>query len=215
MKNQLVILVIILILVCLYLFNSNKYESFDDFNPNLVGYEEGLPIEQKTLDYSTIKRPSWNQKEFNANNWHLRLPDLVRQRYSYNDKCYGSCGNNKIHNYANLKELPLELRNRYYATVPIELSEMSLEYYPDFSNKKYEGHEYAFTPCHVCRNKGIPTFVDTSRKCNGTKCHNNCHCFGYDRPISGYDYSQMENVTMNAGPGTSDRYHSKERYSRY
>lgn len=215
MKNlSFVLIIIILLFVVIAFFNYRKYESFNDFNPNLVGYEEGLPIQQKTLDYQTIKRPSYNLKEFNANNWHLRLPDLVAQRYSYNDKCYGQCGDKKIHDYANLKELPLNLRNFYYATVPLEFAATSSEYYPDYSNKKYEGHEYLSTACQQCRNKGNPTFVDASLtdiKYSGK----DCQCFGYNKPISGYDYSQVENVTTNTGPGTSDNYHSKEKYSRY
>ena len=204
--NLLLILILLVFTVSiLYFITLNNVENFNDSNPNLMGYEEGLPPEYRNIDYKMIRRPSWNKKEFDANNWHLRFPDLVSQRYSYNDKPCKKCMDRTTYNYAKLKELPLDLTHWYYATMPFELAATSLEYYPDVSNRQYEKtpgplnkccHQYmdkgpTYTACSTCRNVGTPTIVDNSLKCR-SQCQK-------DRPIFGFDYFNENNIATNAG----------------
>lgn len=201
MKQSILIFVIIII-IALFIINRGNFEYFGDTNPNMTGYEEGMPAEYRFIDYQTIKRPSWNKKEFEANNWHLRLPDLVSQRYSYNDQPCKKCFDRTTYNYAKLKELPLDLRNFYYATMPFELAQTSLEYYPDVSNRRYETQKGpnskccrpgtdkgpTYTSCSSCRNAGPQTVVDISKKAS-------CK----EKLILGYDYINANDAAVNAG----------------
>lgn len=187
----------ILVIVLIIKYYTDTHEGFSDYNPNLVGYEEGLPKEYRFLDYPKNKIGLQNMKHHAGNNWHLRFPYMVPQRYAYDD-LKNDCPCTTIQDFAILKQLPQEVRNRYYATVPWQMSKTSPEYYPDMTNKKYN--------CHACKQKftyntsGIPFLTDTK----------------YDilmnrKPIHGYDYANMYDSTINAGEGTSDHYYLIDR----
>ena len=202
--KQLLFILVIIIIIALFIMNFNNFEYFDDTNPNMMGYEEGFPKEYRFIDYQTIKRPTWNKKEFDANNWHLRLPDLVSQRYSYNDKPCKKCFDRTVYNYAKLKELPLDLKNVYYATMPFELAQTSLEYYPDVSNRGYETQTGpsskccqpymdkgpTYNSCTTCRNVGNPTIIDISKNA----LHDDNFIYGYDNNNSHAAASSVGNA---------------------
>lgn len=122
-------LVIILIYSSLF---TNEKEGFDKegfdknrFNKNIWAYDENM----LDNEYKPAIRPPifpnkgiTNKKELNAVKFETRLPELIKQRYSYNDvrqvdeeKCYPSLNNN----YAVLKELPINnYQNNYHTTLP-------------------------------------------------------------------------------------------------
>jgi hypothetical protein len=132
------IIFILLTLAISYLLFKSKYEHFNNFeiwNNNLTQYDnlDNLSSINGKINYKQI--PMYNSKDYNATVWHLRFPNMVTHRYSYNDikttknddiKCeswdYGN-NNNNCHannctesncygdncyeqNYALLKDLP-------------------------------------------------------------------------------------------------------------
>ena len=99
------LIILIIVILLLFIWNQN-YERFEE---NIMGYEEGLPLEYRNID-RTIRTPMWNRRAFRGLNWDLRYPYTVRQKYSYVD--YPKCGCDKsFYGYAKLRELPLELQD--------------------------------------------------------------------------------------------------------
>lgn len=199
MNPIMISVLMISIIILINYFLSNNREGFSDYNPNLIGYEEGHPDEYRLLDYPKHKIGLQNMKEHIGNNWHLRFPYMVNQRYAYDD-LRNDCPCTSIFDFATLKQLPQEVRNRYYATVPWELSKKDLKYYPDMTNKKHKCHGYPQKRYPYYNSIGIPFLTDTK----------------YDilmnrKPIYGYDYENMYDTTMNAGDGTSDQYYYIDR----
>lgn len=193
-------MIVILIVLCLiFLLLNDTKEGFSDYNPYLVGYEEGLPKEYRFLDYPKKKINMQNMKAHIGNNWHLRFPYMVPQRYAYNDFPI-DCPCTSIFNFAELNKLPQEVKNRYYATVPWELSKYSKEYYPDMTNKKYQCSKCAKPRYPFYNSLGIPFLTDTKYNILMDR-----------KPIYGYDYDNMYDSTMNAGEGTSDQYYFIDR----
>lgn len=199
--DNIILIYILLILVALFVIYNLMFvkEGFSDYNPNLVGHEEGLPDEYRFLDYPKQKIKLQNMKAHAGNNWHLRFPYMIPQRYSYDDLPI-DCPCTSIFNFANIKELPQEVKNRYYAKVPWELSKKSPEYYPDMTNQKYK--------CQGCPKWNYP-FYDSLRRpyLTDTKYDILMH----RKPIYGYDYDNMHESTTNAGEGTSDHYYTIDR----
>jgi len=90
-----IIFCILALLILLFILN-NQTEGF-------------MPLEYRTI----CRKPNHltNIKELVANNWHLRFPYMVNQRYSYNDYLdYNPFPS--LHEYAQLKELPLGQRDK-------------------------------------------------------------------------------------------------------
>ena len=177
--------------------NYRNVERFEDYNKNMMGYEEGLPSEYRKIDYPNIKNPMWNRRDYHANNWHLRFPYMVNQRYSYNDNPTKCKKYPSFYDYANLEDLPLELKNLYYAN---ELTRMSLEYYPDVSNQKYKNNNGKAHHSYPPYMNDYPLLVEN----------------GYDvmtnrKKIVGFDYHKMNDITTNTGDGTTDDYYYMDR----
>ena len=107
-----ILIILLIILFTMVLLKSTSYEHFD-----MYGYEEGLPAEYRKIDYPKIAMPMWNMKDYKADQWKLRFPYMIKQRYAYKD-FPKDCDKDKIptiHHYANLIDLPLALDDKYYA----------------------------------------------------------------------------------------------------
>jgi hypothetical protein len=144
-------------IIIVYLFFYNKIERFDDYNKNLVGYDESMLPEYRQIDYPKTVRQMYNINDYKSNNWHLRFPYMINQRYSYNDKKEESFPT--IYDHAYLKELPLDLHNFYYSKIPLQDDKLLNEYQLDLTNQKYKGHEigyYSQTPFR----KNYPYLLD-------------------------------------------------------
>jgi len=108
-------------------------ENFGNQDKNIMGYEEGLPYEYRNIDYPKFKNQMWNTHEYKGNNWHLRFPYMINQRYSYNDNPTNCKTNPTIYNYAHLKELPLKFKNVF----TLERNH-KLDSYPLLIDTKYD-----------------------------------------------------------------------------
>lgn len=96
---------------------NHNYEYFDLVPPHNPYFQEY----RKVQNYMPNK-PSC--KAVRANMWETRLPSLVKQRYSYNDYHNTNIKSNYFTGYpanftdkAQLLDLPLDLKNRYKATI--------------------------------------------------------------------------------------------------
>jgi len=166
-------------------------------NPFLVGYDEDLQPIYRFIDYNT-NHPIFNYKDLNATRFETRSPGLIKHRYAYNDvpETTTQDKDTKLYNFSFLKQLPQEICNRHYATVTKELSDSDpLLYYPDITNKKYQcqGHEQKKYP--YANSRGDPVVVDV-----------NSDLFITKKPIKGYDYDRMFDITANSGDGTGEFY---------
>lgn len=198
------IILLILALATIYVLikTSRKTEGFEDYNKNLMGYEEGLPAEYRLIDYPKSKKDMWNKHAYEGNNWHLRFPYMINQRYSYDDSPNKCQVFPTIYNYAHLKELPLELKNFQYGTVPFNVAKNSaLEYYPDTTNKKYERKDKSLLLYPPYNRQDYPLLVDSRTKV----------ILPNKRMIVGFDYDNMNDSSFNAGKGTPDDYYYLDR----
>src|SRR5580700_5000715 len=112
---ELLIILIILILI-LFIWNQS-YESFEDFEGDILGAEGQVPPAYSDLNYKTINMPMQNYRDFAGLNWDYRFPYMVKQKYSYTDFPKCNC-DRAFHDYAVLKELPLELDPRLPPSIP-------------------------------------------------------------------------------------------------
>jgi hypothetical protein len=123
---------VLLVLVLINYFFLNTKEGFSDSNPYLVGYEEGLPDEYRFLDYPKYKVGLQNMRDHIGNNWHLRFPYMVQQRYSYDDKPI-DCQDTSLYGYGHLKYLPQPLKETY-----------TCKKYPKQSYPQFYGYTYPY-----------------------------------------------------------------------
>jgi hypothetical protein len=195
-RISLILIIIIIIVFILFISNYVFIERFEDENPNLVGYHEGLPPEYMKIDYGN-QEEIWRRKQLDSLKWETRFPYMVKQRYSYDDTPYKNKRFPSIYNqFAYLKELPLELKNRYYAELEKDIAMTSLEYYPDVSNQKYRGQGYASYSYPIYNECADPTLLVNPAY----------DIMTFREPIYGYDYDHMYDITATAGDGTSDFY---------
>lgn len=193
--NKIIIGALVIAFLCLFI---NRVERFEDQNINLMGHEEGMPNEYRKITYNTNKC-LWQHHKFKGEQWHTRFPYMVDQRYSYDDVPNGK-ENTSFYDYAHLKELPVEMHNVFYGKVPKEVSQASLEYYPDTSNQKYKNKpkiHYSYPPYNKY---GYPYITDTNYRILPLK-----------NDFVGFDYDKMNDSTTNAGEGTSDYYYFIDR----
>lgn len=140
MINPKILIIIVAILIAILLFQlyndpKNNVENYTDLKMeyeilnSLEAAEDGNFGEYRRLN-TIYPRGVWRHKELNANKWETRLPSLVKHRYSFND-----CPTNQklpgIKGAARLKELPLNLKNRWGSVLDGKIARTSLEYYPD------------------------------------------------------------------------------------
>jgi len=153
-----------------------------------LGYEEGLPKEYRRV--KRCYRPIKNTSTLDSMFFEKRFPDLAAARFSYNDKPT-PCGMPEyriedIRTYAHLKDLPQEVRNRYYATVIKKEADSNIYYQPDDTNLAYiDVHHY--DPCE-CNNYPNPQGILNTKD------------------IYGEDYFVAKDPVNNAGEGTKDNY---------
>ena len=95
---MLILLLLLIIIIIIILNNLNA--SAEYFNNT---------TQQKCncLKKSQIINKNFNRKAYVSNNWHLRFPYMVSQRYSYDDTPNGI--STMIHDYGILKELPVNI----------------------------------------------------------------------------------------------------------
>ena len=147
------ILLFIITILILILIKKNIIEGFEDYNPKLMGHEEGLPHEYRKLDYPKFKYPMWNTHEYMGNNWHLRFPYMVNQRYSYDDVPEKCKQYPTFYDYAILGELPLDFKD-YYSNMRCPKCKIQDDSMLD--NKKIYGFNYN-TMNDITTNTGDPT----------------------------------------------------------
>ena len=112
-----IIIIISLTILCAIYSYSNKLatfsmETFSNSSPYtntaLMGFNESSPpYNYKTVDYNLTK-PVSNIKELNSLKAETRHPELIKQRYTYND-IGGHQKDNRVYDYAYLHDLPLNL----------------------------------------------------------------------------------------------------------
>jgi hypothetical protein len=161
-----------------YLLQKN-IEGFDDYNPYMVGYEEGLPNEYRIIDYKTLEYLRRNNKQYIANNWHLRFPYMIPTRYAYDDKPDKLIDFHSDPTYARLKELPLEMDiDQNY--VPLQDNIIKFQK----SNEKM--------PCDLYN-----SYIESNRFLDSRQ---------RKREINGFDYNNSKRITFESGNGTSDSF---------
>lgn len=113
--------VIILILVTIaIMFNKNieKFGNPDIYHPHITGYEEGMPNEYIKIS-SIYPRGVWQHDKYRSLAWDTRFPNQINHRYAYEDEPGIKYDDSGLKEGARLKELPLDLTNRWYAEVDI------------------------------------------------------------------------------------------------
>lgn len=85
--------------------------------------------------------------------WERRFPYMVKARYSYNDGIINKSQFPDLVNYARLGDLPLDLTNIYYASIPFYLLNTNDAYQIDVTNKKYE------KPKMPCIKRILPPYI--------------------------------------------------------
>lgn len=185
--NICIITIVLMIIVILYIVTNKKLEGFSDYNPNMLGYEEGLPNEYRKIDYKTLENTKRNHKEFIANNWDLRFPYMVDPRYSYDDKPdrYIDVQNNV--GVARLKELPLNL--------DVDTNYIN----PSNDQIYYQGSRICLQPQDL-RNEYLNsnTFLDKEYIQSQSQ-------------VNGFDYDNSQLSTFNSANGTSDSYYLEDK----
>ena len=123
-----------------------EYE-LDIDNNKILGYDpaKGLEYRKRKNFYPRGPRPH----QLRAHKWETRLPSLVKHRYSYDDKRIDGLGylspvrdfvphnSNQIFDVkgkARLKELPLNLKNRWHAVIDADVARTNLLYWPTTEN---------------------------------------------------------------------------------
>lgn len=176
--------------------DSSVSEGFEcgDIKIRQLGYKEGLPKE-----YRRVKRcygPIKNTSRLDSLLFEKRLPHIAAARFSYNDTPI-PCGMPEyrvedIKDYAFLRDLPKELRNRYYATVTKQKADSDAYYQPDDTNLAYKDvHK-----------------IDS------------CDCVNHRQPqgilnlgnIRGEDYFVAKDPIYYAAEGTKDNYSDNKPY---
>jgi len=131
------IVVIIIILVIILYFNMDIHREnfygepleYDIYNNDLDG-TDGIFKEYKTIN-RYYPYDIWRLNELREKMWETRLPSLINQRYNYSDKVYSNKAiYNDILDVARLKELPLNLVNKYYTKIHPDIARTSLAYWP-------------------------------------------------------------------------------------
>ena len=182
MNILIIILVAFIILNIIMNIFKVKVEGFADFNPNMLGYEEGMPNEYQKIDFKRLEFIKRNNKEFVANNWHLRFPYMVNKRYSYDDSPDNTTDYGNQSGTARLKELPLDMTvHQNY----IPLSNDPINYQQ--SNEKVYGD---LRDLYIHSNG----FLDMRNKA----------------PFDGFDYNNSRRTAFNAGSGTSDSFYLED-----
>lgn len=156
-NNSFHILALVVILIILLM--NKKDNQAEGFIPE---YE--LPIDNnRILGFDPWRQPEYrkrqnyyprgyDRKDIKAHKWETRFPSLVDQRYKYNDERDDSLSElSPVTGRARLKELPLDLKNRWHAKIDKDIARTNLAYWP--------------TPKHL--------LDDTDSKCNLSKTWNN------------------------------------------
>lgn len=185
-------LLIFIIVTYYFFFYQISYEHFNDTNPNLKPYD-GFKM-FKLVDYNT-QCPIYDYKNLNALRFETRFPGLLKHRYSFDDTPVKK-NDTSFYDFAKLSQLPIELRNRYYATVSKSLADTDkLLYYPDTTNLKYACQGYSPRKYPYANARGDPFIVT-----------NDSDLFIKKDPIYGYDYHNMYEIATNTAPGTNEFY---------
>lgn len=126
------IIIVILFIIMLYIQNKNiEKEKFTMLDYNVEGHLPYIyPEYRRRHNYMPLDYNNLRLDKLRSQKWETRLPSLVKQKYSHNDKVInkyniettGSFNANEskgsnLKGKARLIELPLNLRNTYHATI--------------------------------------------------------------------------------------------------
>ena len=179
------IITLVLLLIIIFYIKYQRIEGFSDFNPDLLGYEEGLPNEYRKITYKNLEPYKRNNKEFIANNWDLRFPYMVNQRYSYDDYPDGLIDNYNYWANSRLKELPLNL------DVDTNYTELS-----PFPNR--DPRTYVQAQPQDLREE----YLDSNSFLYKKDPYNQ---------VNGFDFDNSQRITFNSASGTSDSYYLEDK----
>jgi hypothetical protein len=110
--------------------DTQNMEHFDDTNVNITGHYENdmgnRSSEFRLVDFQP-RRKTVDIKNFRRLMWETKLPSLVDKRYSYNDYPNNDRTFPSVNEFSYLKELPLDLTNKYYAKLDLNKCSHLLE----------------------------------------------------------------------------------------
>lgn len=116
--------ILIIILLILIIFPRCNREGF---NTDIWAHDPYI-IDNEFKPAVPVVKKIWRPKELDAIKIETRLPELIRQRYSYDDTEDKTCYPSLYNDYAVLKELPVAYKSPYHARIPKKLASTSLVY---------------------------------------------------------------------------------------
>jgi hypothetical protein len=146
-----------------------EYE-LDIDNNKILGWDPIRGIEYRNRQ-NFMPRKLSRHKHLKSRMWETRFPNIVKQRYSYNDKKIKGLDYNQlfpIGNSARLVELPLDLKNRYHALIDKDIAKTDDYYQPTSTYLKQQIKNKQGT-CNNFKTLNSPYYNLNARKINEIK----------------------------------------------